>query len=505
MSKNTKLKPSVAYHVAKTTKGKGGSLVVVDDQGNRLFATANEESVALQSRRLLKPIVDGLMYPGTLGVLAAPPKAGKSNLSFMLAHKLAKGEDYLDYEVKEPCSVLISEFEEGDAVMAARYARFEDDDNFFENGEVQIVLQPSPFIFVADSGGSVHIDMNRGLGLQIYIWNDLVKQKFPERPRVVFVDTLARAIPQLGGGKYSAELNYIGAAHELAEQLDIAIVFVHHTNKGEHQDAADAISGTNGVAGSMDWSMVVYRDNEKETKKRLPTGRLVCNSRMAGEDELLRWVKLSDKGFWEMDREKEREVGADMRKKRDASVPACVKKILTLMRHNNVWSGTATQLLEAINDKTAVNAITKYLNQQQEWLREHGIEYSNERLNKKRTLHLRLIQEEVAPDPAEDVTELPFETGDEQTENDKRERGFWGWLSLKLTSEKADAYIRALRTLRDSCAGEDERFIATNTITQLDNELVGMGFEPPYLSDSLAFEFGDRIGAPKTDRTSAGC
>ena len=245
-----------------SSKGKGGSIVAVDENGNIASVLVTEEAAANQSRALLKPMVDGLIYPGSVGLVAAPPKAGKTNLGFMLAHELASGRDYLGYRVKKECCVMIAEFEEADVVLAARYQRFPDDKEFFENGELTIQYTPTPFMFEQDVAGAVHVREDIGLGLQIKIWYELVlKDRFKDRPGIVFVDTLARALPTMGGGKYSAELNYLGAVHEFAARLGIAVVFVHHTNKGDHADAADAISGTNGVAGSCECMMFVFRQN----------------------------------------------------------------------------------------------------------------------------------------------------------------------------------------------------------------------------------------------------
>jgi hypothetical protein len=387
------------------TKGRGGTFAITDEHGRVESVIVTEEAMANQSRQLLTPIVDGLIYPGSVGLVAAPPKAGKSNLAFMLSHELAAGRDYLGYRVKEKCCVLIAEFEEGDSVMAARYQRFPDDDAFFENGELGIQYTPAPFEFVEDAAGAITVDKSKGLGRQIYLWHDQICQElFPERSSVVFIDTMARALPTMGGGKYTSDLNYIGAVHALAEELGIAIVFIHHTNKAEHADAADSISGTNGVAGSCDWMMVVFRDNDPETKQRLSTGRLVCNSRYMSEDELLRWVKLSDHGFWELDFERESAEEMKRRVAREKEIPRCVRKIRTLMNKNDKWAGTATDLAKALNDDTAPQALTRKLNASQEWLAEQGIHYWNDRINKRRLLHF-----EVVAAPTEQVEIIPAE------------------------------------------------------------------------------------------------
>lgn len=506
------------------TKGRGGTLAITDEHGRVESVIVTEEAMANQSRQLLTPIVDGLIYPGSVGLVAAPPKAGKSNLAFMLSHELAAGRDYLGYRVKEKCCVLIAEFEEGDSVMAARYQRFPDDDAFFENGELGIQYTPAPFEFVEDAAGAITVDKSKGLGRQIYLWHDQICQGlFPERSGVVFIDTMARALPTMGGGKYTSDLNYIGAVHALAEELGIAIVFIHHTNKAEHADAADSISGTNGVAGSCDWMMIVFRDNDPETKQRLSTGRLVCNSRYMSEDELLRWVKLSDHGFWELDFERESAEEMKRRVAREKEIPRCVRKIRTLMNKNDKWAGTATDLAKALNDDTAPQALTRKLNASQEWLAEQGIHYWNDRINKRRLLHFEVVsapteQVEIVDDePAEvdfsDSIPNPYvgkvchETLDTEVEvpedyvpveysviedelfpenYDPDERTVVMNISARVGEAEADEYIEAIHTLRDSCAGPDAQFKAKMTVGRVGRLLGEAGGEVPTPSDAIA-------------------
>lgn len=508
------------------TKGRGGSLAITDENGHVESVIVTEEAMANQSRQLLTPIVDGLIYPGSVGLVAAPPKAGKSNLAFMLSHELATGRDYLGYRVKEKCCVLIAEFEEGDSVMAARYQRFPDDDAFFENGELGIQYTPAPFEFVEDAAGAITVDKSKGLGRQIYLWHNQVCQGlFPDRAGVVFIDTMARALPVMGGGKYTSDLNYIGAVHALAEELGIAIVFIHHTNKAEHADSADAISGTNGVAGSCDWMMVVYRDNDPETKQRLSTGRLVCNSRYMSEDELLRWVKLSDHGFWELDFERESAEEMKRRVAREKEVPRCVRKIRTLMNKNDKWAGTATDLAKALNDGTAPQALTRRLNASQEWLAEQGIHYWNDRINKRRLLHFEVVaapteQVEIIEDePAEvdfsDSIPNPYigKVRHEVMEPDEQEPAaedyipaefegienepFSEWynpadrtvvmnITARVGEAEADEYIDAVRVLRDTCATLDEKVQARILIARISKLMGEAGMEVPTQADAIA-------------------
>lgn len=488
-----------------------GEFNVFDNDGRLQLAIEYQEQNANKTRPLLKPIVEGMIYPGTIGLITAKPKAGKTNLAFMFAHKLAGGKDYLGFHVQEECCVLMAEFEEGDAVLASRWQRFPDDETFFENGEVGILENEAPFVFVNDGAEAAHVDIDKGLGLQIRLWNEYVRcDRFPDRPGIVFIDTLARAIPDLGGGKYNSDAKYIGAVHDFAEELRIAIVFLHHTNKGEHSDSGDMVNGTNGVAGSADWIMVIDRDNDPDTKQRLRTGHMVFNSRQGNEDELFRWVKLSNRGFWELDTEKEDAEALRKRVEKERSIPNCVKKVASLMRRRSRWGGTAGELVSAIHADVAPNAITKYLNQNQDWLLEQGVRYWNDRVNRKRLLHFEVVSapieqaEIICPEPVEIEPSFTEDTETEVPEDyiptefigienepfpenyDPDERTVVMNITARVGEAEADEYAAALHTLRDTCATLDDKVKAKVTVSRVHTALGKAGCEVPTHADAVA-------------------
>lgn len=263
--------------------------------------------------------------------------------------------------------------------------------------------------------------------------------------------------------------------------------------------------------------MVVFRDNDPDTKKRLETGRLVCNSRYMSEDELFRWVKLNNRGFWELDTEKESAEALKARVQREREIPKCVKKVCTLMRHHDSWSGSATELVAELRDGVSPRSVTKYLNQNQEWLAEQGIHYWNDRITRKRIIHFEIMaapveQVEIIDDePAEvdfsDSVPNPYigmNTEVEVPENyvpaefdgienepfpenyNPDERTVVMSISARVGEAEADEYIEAIHTLRDSCAGPDAQFKAKMTVGRVGRLLGEAGGEVPTPSDAIA-------------------
>lgn len=337
-----------------------GSFAPCDADGRAYVVGRDFDTIANQKLGISRPIVEGLIYPGTCGIVAAPPKAGKTNFFTMLAHHLAHGRDYLGFRVARACNVVVAEYEEAPIVQQARALRFPDEMADYTAGYGWFSIdRPEPVSFdLADPAvpGSMCVSIDRGLGRQLTDYLVALKASAPSlaaRPTVVFVDTLARAVTQVGGSSYGADVAAVSALTELAMEygrdlgMDVAFVLVHHTNKGQHEDAQGALSGTNGIAGSVSWDLAIYRDVDKETKARLQTGRLVGHTRMAADDDLTRFVKLSDRGFWELDLERETAEEVARRVRREQSVPPAMRKIISFVRRAKSWRGTAADLVAA--------------------------------------------------------------------------------------------------------------------------------------------------------------
>ena len=70
------------------------------------------------------PIIEGLIYPGTCGIIAGAPKVGKTNFSIMLAHQMAHGRDYLGFHVVRPCNIAVAEYGSAPIAQQARLLRY---------------------------------------------------------------------------------------------------------------------------------------------------------------------------------------------------------------------------------------------------------------------------------------------------------------------------------------------------------------------------------------------
>ncbi len=95
------------------------------------------------------------------------------------------------------------------------------------------------------------------------------------KARLVVVDVFARVRGMAPNNLSSYDADYLamGALKRLADKYGVAILVVHHTRKAASEDFLDAVSGTNGLAGSADAVAVLRRNRGKADAELHVTGR----------------------------------------------------------------------------------------------------------------------------------------------------------------------------------------------------------------------------------------
>ena len=92
--------------------------------------------------------------------------------------------------------------------------------------------------------------------------------KTVQKPRLVIIDVLTAFRPPVTpkDNAYTADYNAVKVLTELAAELGIAIVIVHHTRKSRDQvDPFDRVSGTLGLSGAADTALILDRDGNGVT------------------------------------------------------------------------------------------------------------------------------------------------------------------------------------------------------------------------------------------------
>lgn len=126
-----------------------------------------------------------------------------------------------------------------------------------------------------------------------------IKEWVGEAPkaRLVIIDILEKVrAPRKQKGNTSYEEDYAGTASltRLAQDLNIAILVVHHSNKTNPDDVRDSISGTTGLMGGTDASWILRRNALETMATMAIMGREVETQELALRFEGGFWTILGD-------------------------------------------------------------------------------------------------------------------------------------------------------------------------------------------------------------------
>ncbi len=222
----------------------------------------------------LRYVVDGIVPEG-FTILAAAPKVGKSWLVLGLGVAVAEGRDALGaVPTDRPRPVLYAALEDGQRRLQARLHAL----------GVTAASSRLQFLTEAPNEGGI-----------LAALHEFAQLHFDEAP-VMIVDTLGKVAPPANEGETSYDRDYRvgGALKRVADSVPGAsVIAVHHSRKANAEDFLDAVSGTQGLAGSADTVLVLKR--ERLTQR----ATLSVTSRDAQEGEYA--LTIEGVGTWTID------------------------------------------------------------------------------------------------------------------------------------------------------------------------------------------------------------
>ncbi len=188
--------------------------------------------------------VEGLIAEG-LTLLTGKPKMGKSWMALELAMAVSTGDVALGAVECEQGPVLYCALEDNRPRLQRRMKqRYGERDTW-----------PETFHFATQ--------LSR---LDETLLEDLEDWITEHGPRLVIIDTFACIRPLSGKeAGYASDYASLAPLQELAGQLNVAIVVVHHLRKMHGDDRFDMISGTTGLTGAVDAALVLNRDSNGTT------------------------------------------------------------------------------------------------------------------------------------------------------------------------------------------------------------------------------------------------
>lgn len=245
-----------------------------DDEGAWRPTLWSAETLMNTSFPTPKWAVPGVLCEG-VSLLAGPPKVGKSWLSFALGIAVASGGKAFGAIPVRQGPVLYLALEDTPRRLQTRMGKLLDG-------------QPAP------PGLDIATDwptLPQGGDRAIARW--LIQH--PDA-RLVVLDVFAkmRGPAPMGMSAYDADYAAVGRAKRIADHFAIAVVLVHHVRKAGSDDFLSEVSGTNGIAGAADATMVLKRARGQHDGTLHVTGRDVDEAEHAlkFDTDTGQWLKL---------------------------------------------------------------------------------------------------------------------------------------------------------------------------------------------------------------------
>jgi len=225
------------------------------DHAYRSDGNKNNKRLIITSARMLRGrkfapiryVVPGYIAEGCT-LLAGRPKLGKSWLVLEMGLAVAMGGMCLGGVKCERGDVLYLALEDNERRLQKR----------IDKVLGPLAEWPDGFRFATECPRS-----NEGGLDAIRAWIDEANN-----PRLIIVDVLAMFKPARGAKEnmYEADYHAIKGLQALASEFQVAIVVVHHTRKGGSDvDPFEKVSGTLGLSGAADTTIVLDRDQNGAT------------------------------------------------------------------------------------------------------------------------------------------------------------------------------------------------------------------------------------------------
>ena len=325
------------------------------------FNSKSCEEIMTTVYKPIEFVVDGLLAQG-LYILAGAPKVGKSWLALEMCLSIAKGEKVLGLKTSQG---------------TALYLCLEDSFQRIQNRLYELTDEPVEnlhFVILSDTIG-------KGLEEQI----EQFKSEHSDL-KVVFIDTL-QMIRSETDSNYGSNYKELSILKSLADKLEVAIVVVHHTRKCSDSDPFNMISGSTGISGCVDGSLVLIENKRGSRNAKLfCVGHDIENAEISlhFDSDLKKWIVTDE---------------PTAPKSKDniflAALYVYIKKKVD-------FSGTASELIEklkSVSDKTFYpNRVTRDLVRNGYTLRKYGIDFQYKRTRNGRLIILHYDRERDSSD-----------------------------------------------------------------------------------------------------------
>jgi hypothetical protein len=185
-------------------------------------------------------IVEGLMQKGSVNVLAAKPKVGKSTLARALTMAVARGEAFLGCRCPRKGAVWYLAFEGNKRDIKAAFRQL----GATEHDAIELFIGRAPESVIAR----------------------VRKRAIDDQPDLIIIDTMQRFLRAKSTDDYAEMTLLFDHVIDLAQQSNAALLLLTHNSKIE-REGLDAILGSTAIAGSVDTAILLSRTDRYRTIK----------------------------------------------------------------------------------------------------------------------------------------------------------------------------------------------------------------------------------------------
>ena len=217
------------------------------------------------------------VLPVGLAVLSAPPKIGKTWLDMGLSNDVASGDLFGGCKPVDQGQVLLLDLESNKRRSQARFKKLRQGRTAPEG------------LYIANEWPRMDLG-----GL------DCIRQwaKAQPDPRLIVIDIWVkfRTPRPANADAYQFDYDCVKQLQELAHELSVAILIVHHNRKAADSDWLNEISGSQGLAGGADTLITIKRDRAAADAVLHVTGRDVEEQELAlkFDKDTGRWSIIGD-------------------------------------------------------------------------------------------------------------------------------------------------------------------------------------------------------------------
>ena len=298
----------------------------------------------------LRFAVEGLLPQGVC-ILAGRAKTGKSWLVLALCLAVAAGSAFWTRATQK-----------GDVL----YLCLEDSRSRLQQRVLTFTETPPENLYFAEMAHS----LEDGLADQIRWFID----EHPDT-RLIVIDTLQKVRSLQGDHLYAQDYRDIGLLKAVADQYGVCILCVHHLRKMRADDPHDMVSGSAGLIGAADASLVLIRDKNSPSDARLYVrGRDI-------EEQTLQLRFDRESCLWEC-------IGGSTPEVERLNSDPDMQALLACLRESGELHGTASELVARCDLRCPNNILTKKLLRYERELQDRGVSFFRSRSGQRRELWL---------------------------------------------------------------------------------------------------------------------